>query len=185
MGNSKNRIDSDLVVEYQSGNKKALITLVKRWHKQFCKLAFWYVKDKSIAKDIAQESWIVIFNKLGELQDPKKFKSWAISIVNRKAIDFLRVQARERRKIEKVYNDSSKSISYEPPTDSKSQIIIKLRHEIENLSANQKAVIKLFYLEEYSLKEISELLGISIGTIKSRLFHAREKLKLKYRNYEK
>ncbi len=48
---------------------------------------------------------------------------------------------------------------------------------IQTLPDEQKAVIKLFYLESYSIKQISELLKISAGTTKSRLFHAREKLK--------
>jgi RNA polymerase sigma-70 factor (ECF subfamily) len=57
---------------------------------------------------------------------------------------------------------------------------------IKKLPEHQQVVIKLFYVEDYSLKQISDILKISIGTAKSRLFHAREKLKetLKYRNYE-
>jgi RNA polymerase sigma factor (sigma-70 family) len=54
------------------------------------------------------------------------------------------------------------------------------------LPRNQKMIMKLFYIEDYSLIQISEALHISVGTAKSRLFHAREKLKksLKHRNYE-
>lgn len=57
---------------------------------------------------------------------------------------------------------------------------------IKKLPEHQQVVIKLFYVEDYSLKQISDILKISIVTAKSRLFHAREKLKetLKYRNYE-
>ena len=63
---------------------------------------------------------------------------------------------------------------------------VLLLKEINNLPIKQKQVVRLFYLEELSLKQISEILNISIGTAKSRLFHAREKLKtiLKHRNYE-
>ena len=57
---------------------------------------------------------------------------------------------------------------------------------INSLSSKQQVIIKLFYNQNYKLKEISEILEISIGTAKSRLFHAREKLKtiLKHRDYE-
>ncbi|MGA1227121.1 MAG: RNA polymerase sigma factor [Tamlana sp.] len=57
---------------------------------------------------------------------------------------------------------------------------------IKKLPEHQQVVIKLFYVEDYSLKQISDILKISIVTAKSRLFQAREKLKetLKYRNYE-
>lgn len=176
--NSSNNIDANLVIEYQSGNNKALALLVKRWHKEFCKLAFWYVKDKHLAKDVAQESWILIFNKLQTLQEPEKFKSWAISIVNRKAIDFLRKSVREKKKLVKKYNETSKNIFYEDENDEKSKQLAILKQAIELLNEQQKIVIKLFYVEEYSLKEISKILNISAGTAKSRLFYAREKLKL-------
>ena len=77
--------DTHLVIDYQNGNTNVLPFLVKRWHVAFCKLAFFYVKDADVAKDIAQESWIVIIDKMKEIKEPEKCKSWAISIVNRKA----------------------------------------------------------------------------------------------------
>lgn len=62
----------------------------------------------------------------------------------------------------------------------------KIIQGIRLLPIEQQEVIKLFYTEEYSLKEIAEILRIKHGTVKSRLFHAREKLKtiLKTHNYE-
>lgn len=184
MKKSVNNIDSNLVVEYQKGNKKAIAVLVKRWHLRFCEFAFWYVKDADVAKDIAQESWSVIINKLETLQEPKKFKSWAISIVNRKAIDWIRAKNREENKLKK-YSEENPSVLIEESIDSQDGIKLALLNTIETLSSEQQIVLKLFYTQDYTLKEISEILNISVGTIKSRLFHAREKLKstLKNRNY--
>ena len=87
MKEKNNLSDKELVLEFQSGSKKAISVLVKKWHVYFCKLAFWYVKDRDIAKDVAQESWRVILDKLDRFENPERFKSWAISIVNRKSID--------------------------------------------------------------------------------------------------
>lgn len=61
-------LDGILVQEFQSGNKKALTKLVKRWHKTFCEKAYWIVKDADVAKDIAQDSWRVIINKIEDLK---------------------------------------------------------------------------------------------------------------------
>ncbi len=178
--------DSDLVVAFQQGDKNALAMLVKRWHIHFCKFAFWYCKDVDLAKDIAQESWTTIINKIDVLDNPEKFKSWAISIVNRKSIDYLRTQQRELNKLKRFY--------VEKPVDSEGNTLIneqenvnkKLLKSIAQLPMNQQVVLKLFYTENYTLKEIGKLLNISLGTAKSRLFHAREKLKLilKDKNYE-
>ena len=185
--NKKNKLsDAILIEKYQKGNPNALTHLVKRWHLKFCNFAFWIVKDKDVAKDIAQESWKIILHKLNDLQEPEKFKSWAISIVNRIAIDFIRAKNRERIKLEKHFLDSEKE---DLICDESDNLIIKkeLLKSIEKLSKEHQMIIQLFYQQSYSLKEISEILQISVGTIKSRLFHAREKLKitLKNNNYER
>ncbi|NVK51563.1 MAG: RNA polymerase sigma factor [Flavobacteriaceae bacterium] len=170
------QIDALLVLQYQKGDKKVLSVLVSRWHKRFCKLAYWYCKDADVAKDIAQECWVTIFNKLHDLKDPKQFKSWAISIVNRRTIDWLRKQKREQRKLDQFYNQQE--VTALTSEIEKSELLFKLSDEISKLPENQRVVIQLFYLESYSLKQMAEVLNISVGTAKSRLFHARERLKL-------
>lgn len=55
-----NSSDAELILAYQSGNKSVLSGWVKKWHVQFCKLAYWPVKVADTAKDIAKESWTVI-----------------------------------------------------------------------------------------------------------------------------
>lgn len=183
--NKKQRlIDSQLVLDYQSGNNKALALLVKRWHKLFCKKAYWMVKDADAAKDIAQDSWKTIIVKIDKLQDPKSFAPWALRIVYTKSLDYINAKGRNRKHLEqyKFQQDTVVDVG-----DSNESIKKELLKAINNLVEQQQVVIKLFYVEDYSLKEISEMLNISVGTAKSRLFHAREKLKkiLKHRNYEK
>lgn len=183
---TKNISDAKLVISYQSGDEKAFAILVKRWHLQFCKFAHWYVKDADMAKDIAQESWTTIYKKLHTLQQPERFKSWAISIVNRKAIDRIRAINREQHKLHVFYKDNVENASEIEVELDKNSTKLFLKQALEKLPNQQKVIVNLFYTQEYSQKEISELLGISIGTAKSRLFHAREKLKsvLKNKNYE-
>ena len=101
MKTSDKILDGQLVSRCKAGDKKAFTQLVKRWHLKFYKQAFWYIKDKDLAKDVAQESWTTIFKKLDTLQDPNSFVSWSLSIVNRKAIDALR---KEKRIDEKLHN---------------------------------------------------------------------------------
>ena len=182
MKNKDKEIDAKLILDYQSGKSSAFIVLVKRWHVRFCKLAYFYVKDRDVAKDIAQESWTIIYNKLDDLNDPMKFKSWAISIVNRKAIDFLRVQQREQKR--KAEYKATVSNNQGETEDGREEIKNILLQEIQKLSGEHQQVLQLFYVESYSLKEIGNVLEISVSTTKSRLFHAREQLKkviIKYR----
>ena len=102
------------------------------------------------------------------------FGSWAQMIVYRKAIDWTKAQQRER----KILNELSKEPQIiETVSEEREQLKLKIVQAVNDLPANHQVVIKLFYVEAYSLKEISELLNIGVGTAKSRLFHAREKLK--------
>jgi len=179
-----NQEDAALIISYQSGKKEVLALLVKRWHVQFCKLAYWYCKDAQISKDIAQESWLVIFEKLQHLKEPEKFKSWAISIVNHKAVDWIRKKNREQNKLHKLYDESPKIVAEEKEHGYSDSVHQKMKLEIAKLPEHQQTVLKLFYIEEFSLKQIGELLEISIGTAKSRLFHARERLKKTMKKYK-
>ena len=174
-------IDEKLVEAYKAGDKNALTALVKRWHKLFCDKAYWLVKDKDAAKDIAQDSWTIIINKIDGLKEPKQFKYWAYRIVCNKATDWLRLQTKNQKRTI-GYNLEIESDEKEySENEHQKQVLLKAIH---NLPAKQKTVVRLFYIESYSLKQISDLLDISIGTAKSRLFHAREKLKITLKHRE-
>lgn len=165
--------DALLVLQYRSGNEKALALLVKRHHQKLCRHAFWYTHDIEVSKDVVQDCWGIIIKKIPTLKDPNTFGSWAMRIVTRKSLDFLNRTKRNREKLK----------TFRPDTDTKdekeekAEVLKSLRKALLQISDNQKIVLRLFYTEEYSLKEISTILDISEGTVKSRLFHAREKLK--------
>lgn len=176
--------DCWLVEKYQSGHKSALALLVKRWHVKFCKQAYWYTNDFDTAKDIAQDSWNVIIKKIGTLNDPNKFGGWALSIVNRKSIDWIRKQKRSKENLEHYEQTLKSDSDYEEVNENHERsIVLKALYE---LPENQQVVLKLFYLESYSIIQISKILKVSKGTVKSRLFYAREKLKIiiKHINHE-
>lgn len=182
----ENISDSDLVLEFQSGNKKALNQLVKRWHKIFCEKAYWLVKDADVAKDIAQDSWNTIIKKIDTLKNTEKFGSWALRIVCNNAIDWLNKKKRQQKHVEQLKYEQE-TVEVTNDLDVNADIKQKLLEVFKKLPQHQQVIIKLFYTEGYSLKEISNTLNISVGTTKSRLFHGREKLKqlLKHYNYEK
>ncbi|WP_299101642.1 sigma-70 family RNA polymerase sigma factor [uncultured Winogradskyella sp.] len=167
-------IDKKLVEAYKSGDKRALAALVKRWHKLFCDKAYWLVKDKEAAKDIAQDSWTIIINKIETLKDPKQFKFWAYRIVCNKATDWLRLQSKNQKQ---TVRNNFETKTEDNVYSENEQLKLKLSKAINELPNAQKIVIELFYIESCTLNQISNLLNISIGTAKSRLFHAREKLK--------
>lgn len=182
--NKKQRLrDSKLVLEYQSGNRSVLPLLVKYWHKTFCEKAYWLVKDADVAKDIAQDSWGVIICKINHLKSPECFGNWALRIVFTKSLDWIKSNKKEKGDLE-TYKYEQGIIELEKTdTDLLKEQLLKA---VKLLPKKQQIVLRMFYVQNYSLKEISVLLNISLGTCKSRLFHAREKLKqiLKNINHE-
>ncbi len=164
--------DGLLVLRYRSGDKEALNLLVKRHHYGLCKHAYWYTKDKDAAKDIVQDCWNVIIIKMNNLRDPNGFKAWATKIVTRKTLDHMKIHKRKQEQLK----EHSVVRHTEINTHESVEIELVLK-AIKQLPQDQQIVLKLFYTQEYSMKEISEILAIATGTVKSRLFHAREKLK--------
>jgi len=173
MNKSKEISDAELVIQYQSGDKKTLIMLVTRWHKKFCNHAYWYTKDAELSKDIVQESWTVIIDKIKTLRQADKFGSWGLSIVTRKAIDSIR----EQKKYRKMYSYMEANLVEEEQINSSPLHNLVLK-EIKGLPNEQQTVLKLFYVEGYKIHQIATTLNIAKGTVKSRLFTAREKLKI-------
>ncbi|MEM6685869.1 MAG: RNA polymerase sigma factor [Bacteroidota bacterium] len=166
--------DGELVTNYLAGNQEALTALVKRFHKTFCNHAYWIVKDADVAKDIAQDSWKLIIDKVATLQNPARFKSWALCIVHSKSIDWTRHMTKQHQQNSEY--KVTQSINELPLADT-SQLRQKLKIAIAKLSISQQQIVRLFYVHDLSLKEIAKTLDISVGTAKSRLYHAREQLK--------
>jgi RNA polymerase sigma-70 factor (ECF subfamily) len=114
------------------------------------------------------------YEKIHGLKNPNSFGFWALTIVYRQTIDWIRINKRETEKLNEYHNEQS--VIEEEDNDNE-HLKKELLKAIKLLSEHQQMVINLFYVEDYSLQQIGDILGISIGTAKSRLFHAREKLK--------
>jgi len=173
MSDSDKIFDGLLVLQYQAGKKEAMNLLVNRHHKKICRHVHWYLHDFDLAKDIAQDCWKVVLKKIDTLKEPNLFGSWVLRIATRKSLDALKYKKREHQnnqeyRLSSIHTDESIENEIE---------IMKLKKALTALSTKQRQVLHLFYTEAYSLREISGILFISEGTVKSRLFHAREKLK--------
>jgi len=173
MKDSSKIFDGLLVLEYCSGNKKAMNVLVKKYHKKLCRHSYSYTYDIDASKDIVQDSWSIIIRKLDSLKNPNQFGSWAFRIVTRKSLDFVTAKRKEIYNLRNYNHEQKLSNTEDHVVDD----LQKLRIAIRCLNQNHQIVLRLFYIENYSIIEIGGILKISTGTVKSRIFHARNKLK--------
>lgn len=162
-------LDEWLVLRAQDGDKRSLALLVKRWHKKLIAYAYHKTSNMEEAKDIVQDSWQAIVKQVYILQDPAKFRVWAYRIVNNKAVSRIREKQKERKVnigMELEQTEVEPEMDFGP-----------VRKAVQQLPDKERTILTLFYQNDYTIKEIAEILRISQGTVKSRLFYARKKVK--------
>jgi len=168
-----------LVLTAQNGSHRAFGLLVELYHKPLVGFAFKLGNDKELANDAVQESWIKAAKNIRKLKDPRAFKSWIYRLVRWKLLDMLRHKSRESNQLEAL-NEESVSDYLETESSGNETLSIAIQH-LPNI---EKQIIHLFYLDEMKIAEISIVLEIPAGTVKSRLNRARQMLKQKYQQLE-
>ncbi len=166
--------DELLVLQCQEGDSEALKTLIARWQPRFARLAWRLTSEREAARDVVQDAWLAIVRGLKRLDDPARFRPWAYRIVKNKCADWVRRRATRRNAMEQLREQAT-----HPATDGEpnSGDISRLRDAMARLPDEQRMILSLHYSEEMSIIEIAAVLGVPAGTVKSRLFHARNRLK--------
>jgi RNA polymerase sigma factor (sigma-70 family) len=164
-------LDEYLVVQSQLGDADAFTRLVHRWQGRILRHAYYFTRDPEAAKDAAQESWMAIIRGLRSLRDPASFPAWALRIVANKSRDWVRREGARRRASHREEAEPA------PVGTSSADPVERVRSGLAQLDAGRRSVLRWFYLEGMSVAEIAEALDVPVGTVKSRLFHARDALR--------
>lgn len=168
-----------LVLRCQAGDAGAMERLVGRWQPRLLRHALRLTGDPEAASDAVQEAWLAIVRGLRRLQDPARFRSWAYRIVSRKCSDWIRGRQRRRRLGRRAAEDGTRPgadtlTGSEPEGDDR---VTQVRRRLRSLPAERRAILAMHYGEGMSVREIAASLEIPEGTVKSRLFHARNQLR--------
>lgn len=163
--------DEWLVLRSQDGDERAFEQLVARWQERLWRHARRLVRDDAAAWDALQEAWLSILKGLWRLEDPAAFAPWAYRVVTLRCVDHARRRERQR-KLERTGEEPVTAPAPEERAD-----VEALREALAELSVEQRALLSLHYREGFRLERIAEIVGIPVGTVKSRLHHARAALK--------
>lgn len=161
----------NLIKIAQKGNDKAFLTLFQQYEQDIYRTAFVYVKNQSDALDVVQETAYRSFKSIKTLKEPKYLKSWLIRIAISCAIDLLRKQ----KNIVQLKPEFDEFISADVNEDIDLEMTV--RDLIEQLNEGEKSVIILRFYEGLTIKEVSESLDIPLGTAKTVLYKALNKLR--------
>lgn len=159
--------DELLVVLVQGGDRQAAERLFSRWNPRLARTAWKYSGDAGLAEQLAQDCWVAVWKGIGGLQDASKFGPWIFGILRRKGADQIKRAQRERNM--DTAPDQSVAAQQEDAA--------ALRAAFASLPPDQRLAAHLYFVEGLALREIANVVGVPEGTAKSRLFHARSKLK--------
>jgi RNA polymerase sigma-70 factor, ECF subfamily len=163
--------DELLVLRCQEGDAEAFGQLVERWQERFWRHARRLTGEDAAAWDALQEAWIGISRGLRRLAEPAAFSGWAYRIVTHKCRDWLRRQRRQRR-MDDLYR-----AEVQESCELAGEQYGSLREALSHLSGPDRALVSLRYEDGFSTAQIAAILGVPEGTVKSRLFYARKRLK--------
>ena len=170
--------DELLVISCQGGDRAALRELVSRWQTRLGRFASRQTGDSDAAKDVLQESWLAIVRGIRKLDDPAGFRAWAYRIVANKSADWIRRKQRTRAVTEELEKEPEQfAEQFGEGNIERQDDITRLRRALKLLPKDRRTILSLRYVDELSTREIAGILGVPEGTVKSRLYHAREELK--------
>ncbi len=153
-----------LVLRAQAGDREALDELFQCVQEPLYRYIVSLVSSRALAEDILQEVFILIYRKLPWLREPEVFRPWAYRIATREAFKHLK---RERRWTDSSVDEAALEEMPVPTNDYPSPE--QISQLVEQVSPASRAVIVLHYLHEMQLDEIADVLGLALGTVKSRL----------------
>lgn len=167
--------DSQLVQEALAGDPRAFRLLVERTQGMVYRLAFRFLRDIHETEDVVQEVYIKVWGNLKKYRDSAKLTTWIYTITVRTCLDILKSKKQKMTPIRSI--DTLPEASAHPETimdrkELKERIIIAA----ERLTPKQKTVFVMRDLEGLSMDEISEILAMPKGNVKSNLYYARRRI---------
>ena len=177
--------DASLVEETLEGNQLAFQLLIERYQERIFGLVRHYTTRSVEVEDIVQDTFIKAFRKLSTFQHQSSFSTWLYRIAVNTALDFLKragrnpVQAVEDPENLGTGLESGRASAILPPEARlQREEIARITHAVlDELPEIFRTVLVLREFEDLSYQEMADLLGISIGTVESRLFRARARFK--------
>lgn len=174
--------DALLVLRAQAGSERAFTRLFERYEARL----LYYLRRVSGSPDVAddafQEAWLKAFRRLGTLKRPAAFRSWLYRIGRNSAMDALRRRGRELPLEDPRARDAMEALDRDrladgPDDDFGEATVAALHVALDRIAPIHREVLALKFLEDLSYEEIADVVGIPIGTVRSRIHHGRRSLR--------
>ncbi len=180
--------DRGLIAKAQKGDRAAFRSLVERHQRRAFAIALALVRDENDARELVQDAFLRVFKGLENFQGGSSFFTWLYRIITNLSIDLIRKPGRQLVDIDESRFEADESTEAEFPLLSRvdgsdpadvvrrREIAARLQVALDALPPYHRGVIVMREIEGLSYEEMAQAMGVSKGTIMSRLFHARQKL---------
>lgn len=175
-------VNTSLIEEIQTGSQSAFRRLFEIYSDKVYRTSFYILRDKQYAEDIVQEVFLKVYKSIHKLTKVETFEVWLYRItVNTCSSYFSKIKKIPIKDTEgdlEILNLVNNN-SLDNPGDQILQKDLKNRllASINSLPVKHRTVLILFYYNDMNMNQISSILGCTVGTVKSRLFHSKKKLK--------
>ncbi|MFT6396062.1 MAG: RNA polymerase sigma-70 factor (ECF subfamily) [Bradymonadia bacterium] len=187
--------DINLVKLARNGDRMAFQKLVERYQRKIFGLCYGMVRNQDDAMDLVQETFVKVFKNLVRFEGQSSFYTWAYRIATNVCIDFLRKAKRQRTvdyddaimrddEVEDVGSLLPSRLGVNPAkVYGRRELLEKIEEALGTLSPNHRQAIVLREVEGLSYQEIADIMEVSIGTVMSRLHHARKNMQKELAEY--
>ncbi|HZS44498.1 MAG TPA: sigma-70 family RNA polymerase sigma factor [Blastocatellia bacterium] len=176
----QNRTDSDLVVAARSGEAVAFGELVRKHQRQSFAIALSVINDPAEAEDLTQEAFIRAFRNLDLLVDPEKFVPWLRRITFGVCIDWLRAFRPELYRSGDVLEEKEEFMKSNAPSPleqlEKLELSNRVLNALSNLPQRYRVPLTMYHIDGLSHEKVAKALNIPVGTVRSLVTRARQKL---------
>lgn len=175
------------IKQVKKGDQSAFEEIVLLFQNRIYHHCFRMIGDRHEAKDLAQEAFIRAYTNIHSFDDNRKFSTWLYRIATNLTIDRLRKRSPDYYLDEEISGTEGLNMYTQLSSEEvlpeeevlRLELNDRIHQEILNLKPIYRSIIILRYLDEFSLKEISEILDIPLGTVKTRIHRGREALRRK------
>lgn len=194
---SPHESDEELLARFRQGDTLAFGDLVRRFQRELYSYLRRYLANETLAEDVFQNTFVQVFQKAGQFEAGRKVRPWLYAIATHQAIDSLRRQNRRAAvsldqlaggRDEAEPGTWAETLAAEVP-EPLAELELgerreRVREAIEELPEHLKLTLILAYYQELKYREIADILGIPVGTVKSRLHAALLKLQERWKAKE-
>jgi RNA polymerase sigma-70 factor (ECF subfamily) len=184
----ENDPDVQLMLSFQQGDKASFESLMRKYYPRLLNFIYRFLGDQALAEDIAQETFIKVYQNAGRYKPQSKFSTWLYTIAKNLSLNELRKRKQIAFSLNETFTDGDEEVINRIEDEAAVYPVEKLISEekseavkkaIDELPENQRMAIILLRYENFSYEEIAKTMGASVSAVKSLLSRAKETLRVK------